>query len=240
MKKQRHYRSWMARDGLVPFRVTVQETDLYILARTPLEREAQEVVIHLRHQLEEYIRANPLFQTSLDSLPDDPRAPKIVKELLAASQKAGVGPMAGVAGAMAEFVGKELLTKTPEVVVENGGDIFMQSSTERKIGLFAGESPLTMKVGVRVPPEKTPLGICTSSGTVGHSTSFGKADAVCVISPSCALSDAAATALGNQMQGKGDIERVMEEGQQLSGVEGMVIIVDDALGAWGEYELVKL
>ena len=240
MKSERHYRSWLARDGLVPFRVTVQETDLYVLARTSLEREAHEVVINLRHQLEEYIRANPLFQTSLDPLPDDPRAPKIVKELLAASQKAGVGPMAGVAGAMAEFVGKELLTKTPEVVVENGGDIFMQSSTERKIGLFAGESPLTMKVGVRVPPEKTPLGICTSSGTVGHSTSFGKADAVCVISPSCALADATATALGNQVQGKGDIERVMEEGQKISGVEGMVIIVDDALGAWGEYELVQL
>ena len=240
MKSERHYRSWLARDGLVPFRITVQETDLYILARTPLEREAQEAVIHLRHQIEEYIKANPLFQTSLDPLPDDPQAPKIVKELLAASQKAGVGPMAGVAGAMAEFVGKELLAKTPEVVVENGGDIFMQSSTERRIGLFVGESPLNMKVGVRVPPEKTPLGICTSSGTVGHSTSFGKADAVCVISPSVALADAAATALGNRVGGKGDIERVLEEGQKISGVEGLVIIVGDAMGAWGEYELVQL
>jgi hypothetical protein len=218
----------------------VQETDLYILARTPLEQEAQEAVINLRHQLEEYIKANPLFQTSLDPLPDDPQAPKIVKELLAASQKAGVGPMAGVAGAMAEFVGKELLAKTPEVVVENGGDIFMQSSAERRIGLFAGESPLNMKVGVRVPPEKTPLGICTSSGTVGHSTSFGKADAVCVLSPSAALADAAATALGNRVGGKGDIERVLEEGQKISGVEGIVIIVGDAMGAWGEYEVVKL
>jgi ApbE superfamily uncharacterized protein (UPF0280 family) len=141
---------------------------------------------------------------------------------------------------VAAFVGKELLAKTPEVVVENGGDIFMQSSTERKIGLFAGESPLNMKVGVRVPPERTPLGICTSSGTVGHSTSFGKADAVCVISPSCTLADAAATALGNWVQGKRDIEQVLEEGQKIAGVEGMVIIVGDAMGAWGEYELVKL
>jgi ApbE superfamily uncharacterized protein (UPF0280 family) len=240
LKSERHYRSWLARDGLVPFRVSVQETDLYILARTPLEREAQEVVINLRHQLEEYIRANPLFQTSLVPLPDDPRAPKIVKELLAASRKAGVGPMAGVAGVVAEFVGRELLVKTPEVVVENGGDIFMQSSTERKIGVFAGESPLNMKVGVRIPPDRTPLGICTSSGTVGHSMSFGKADAVCVISTSCALADAAATALGNRVQRKGDIERVLEEGQKISGVEGLVIIVGDALGAWGEYELVQL
>lgn len=240
MTSERYYRSWLARDGLVPFRVTVQETDLYILARIPLEQETQEVVIHLRHQLEEYLKSNPLFQTSLEPLPDDPRAPKIVKELLAASQKAGVGPMAGVAGAVAEFVGKELLASTPEVVVENGGDIFMQSSTERKIGLFAGTSPLNMKVGVRVPPERTPLGICTSSGTVGHSTSFGKADAVCVISPSAALADATATALGNRVGGKGDIEGVLEEGRTISGVEGMVIIVGDVMGAWGEYELVQL
>jgi ApbE superfamily uncharacterized protein (UPF0280 family) len=218
----------------------VKETDLYILARTPLEREAHEVVINLRHQLEEYIKANPLFQTSLVPLPEDPRAPKVVKEMLVASQKAGVGPMAGVAGAVAEFVGRELLASTPEVVVENGGDIFMQSSAERKIGVYAGTSPLNMKVGLRIPPERTPLGICTSSGTVGHSMSFGKADAVCVISPSGALADAAATALGNRVQGKRDIERVLEEGRKISGVEGMVIIVGEALGVWGEYELVTL
>ena len=240
MKRQRSYRSWLARDGLVSFRVAIQETDLYILAHSPLEQEAREAVIQLRHQLEAYIRANPDFASSLAPLPEDPRAPKIAQEMLTASQQAGVGPMAGVAGAMAEFVGRELLVSSPEVVVENGGDIFIQINTERKIGLFAGESPLNMKVGIRVPPERTPLGICTSSGTVGHSQSFGRADAVCVISPSCTLADAAATALGNRVGGNGDIERVLEEGRRISGVEGVVIIVDDALGAWGEYELVKL
>ena len=157
-----------------------------------------------------------------------------------AAQKAGVGPMAGVAGAMAEFVGKALLTKTSEVVVENGGDIFLQSSTERRIGIFADCSPLSMRVGIRVLPEKTPLGVCTSSGTVGPSLSLGKADAVCVISPSATLADAAATAVGNLVQGKGDIERALERGRAIPGVEGIVIIVGDAMGAWGEYELVTI
>jgi ApbE superfamily uncharacterized protein (UPF0280 family) len=240
VRRQRSYRSWLTRDGLVPFRVAVKETDLYILARILLEQEAHEALIQLRQQIEEYIKGSPLFQTSLVPLPADPRAPRIVKEMLAASQQAGVGPMAGVAGAMAEFVGKALLASSPEVVVENGGDIFIQVSTERKIGLFAGRSPLNMRVGIKVPPERTPVGICTSSGTVGHSQSFGRADAVCVISPSATLADAAATALGNRVQGKGDIERVLEEGRTISGVEGIVIIVGDALGAWGEYELVKL
>lgn len=240
MKRERRYRSWLAKDGLVPFRAAVQETDLYILAPTRLEREAREAIITFRHQIEEYMKANPSFQTSLAPLPADTRAPKIVKAMLAASQKTGVGPMAGVAGAMAQFVGAALLDRTPEVVVENGGDIFMQISTERKIGVFAGDSPLTMRVGIRVPPERTPVGICTSSGTVGHSQSFGRADAVCVISPSATLADAAATALGNRVRGKGDIEQVLEQGQTIAGVEGIVIIVGDTMGAWGEYELVKL
>jgi hypothetical protein len=218
----------------------VKETDLYILARTPLEREAREAIIHLRQQLEEYIKGNPLFQTSLVPLPADSRAPRIVNEMLAAAQQAGVGPMAGVAGAMAAFVGTALLPVTPEVVVENGGDIFLRINTERKVGIFAGASPLSMRVGIRVPAERTPLGVCTSSATVGPSLSLGKADAVCVISPSATLADAAATALGNMVQGKGDIEQALEAGRKIPGVEGAVIIVGDALGAWGEYELVKL
>ena len=220
--------------------MAVKETDLYILAQGSLEQEAREAVIQLRQQLEQYISANPLFQTSLVPLPADPRAPQIVKEMLAASQAAGVGPMAGVAGAMAAFVGAALLAVTSEVVVENGGDIFLQTGTERTIGIFAGASPLSMQVGIRVPAERQPLGVCTSSATVGPSLSLGRADAVCVISPSATLADAAATALGNMVQGKGDIQRVLEAGQKIPGVEGVVIIVDDALGAWGGYELVKL
>jgi ApbE superfamily uncharacterized protein (UPF0280 family) len=220
--------------------VAVKETDLYILAQSVLEQEAREAIIQLRQQLEAYISANPLFQTSLVPLPADPRAPQIVKEMLAAAQAAGVGPMAGVAGAMAEFVGAALLPFTPEVVVENGGDIFLETSTARTIGIFAGASPLSMQVGISIPAERQPLGVCTSSATVGPSLSLGKADAVCVISPSATLADAAATALGNMVQGKGDIQQVLEAGQKILGVEGAVIIIDDALGAWGEYELVKL
>lgn len=240
MKVERHYRSWLARDGLVPFRVAVQETDLYILARTRLEQEAEEAIIGFRLQIEGYIRANPPFQTSLVPLPADPLAPRIVQEMLVASQLAGVGPMAGVAGAMAEFVGKALLARTPEVVVENGGDIFLRTDTDRRIGIFADRSPLSMKVGIKIPAERMPLGVCTSSGTVGPSLSLGRADAVCIISPSATLADAAATAVGNMVKGKGDIEEALEAGRTITGVAGVVIIVADALGAWGEYELVKL
>jgi len=240
LKRKRHYRSWIPKDGLVPFQAKVKETDLYILAKMHLEMEAREAIIRFRQQIEAYIKKNSFFKESLVPLPFDPWAPDIIREMLAASQKIGVGPMAGVAGAIAEFVGKALLAFTPEVVVENGGDIFLQTHNERKIGIFADRSPLNMRVGIKIPPGRTPLGICTSSGTVGHSKSFGMADAVCVISPSATLADAAATFLGNMVHGQQDIEWVLTEGRKISEIKGIVIIFNDTLGAWGDFELVRL
>ena len=105
--------------------------------------------------------------------------------------------MASVAGAMAEAFQETSLESSTEVIVENGGDIYLATSRERVIGIYAGTSPLSIKLGIAISPEDSPLGICTSSGTVGPSLSFGKADAVCVLSKSAALADAAATAVGN-------------------------------------------
>ena len=90
--------------------------------------------------------------------------------------------MASVAGAVAEFVGYDLLIQTENLIIENGGDIFLKSKNKLRVSIYAGESALSYKVNLLVKPEETPLGICTSSATVGPSLSFGKADAVCVIS----------------------------------------------------------
>ncbi len=125
----------------------------------------------------------------------------IVKTMAEAAEKAGVGPMAAVAGAIAEYVGRELLPFSREVIVENGGDIFLKTQKTRSIGIYAGESsPFTGKLALRIEPKDTPLGICTSAGTVGHSLSFGKCDAAILVSPSASLADAAATAVGNLIQ----------------------------------------
>ena len=127
---------------------------------------------------------------------------RLVKEMIRVSTLANVGPMAAVAGAMAEFVSKDLLKISKQVIVENGGDIYLATSRERTIGIYAGTSPLSMKLGITISPEDSPLGVCTSSGTVGPSLSFGKADAVCILSKSAALADAAATAVGNVVRGE--------------------------------------
>jgi ApbE superfamily uncharacterized protein (UPF0280 family) len=240
MYEKRTYRNLVKTDDLVKFEVIVKETDLLIRAESDLSREVRESVLKYRHQLETYIEMNPEFQRSLIPLMDDPYAPEIVQEMIRTSQLAQVGPMAAVAGAMAESVSKDLLKLSEEVIVENGGDIYLATSRERTIGIYAGVSPLSLKIGILIEPEETPLGVCTSSGTVGHSLSFGKADAVCILSKSAALADAAATAVGNIIQEEKGIERGLERGKEIEGVLGTLIIVGEKMGVWGNIKLTRL
>src|SRR5690606_31347289 len=148
-----------------------------------------------------------------------------------AGNLAGVGPMAAVAGAFAEIVGFALLEYAPEVLVENGGDLFVKASEPVSVSIYAGKSPLSGKLGLLIRPEQTPLGICTSPGTVGPSFSKGQADAAVALSPSGPLADAAATALGNLVQGPGDLEAAVEQARHINGVTGAVLICGDRMAA---------
>jgi len=240
MYQERTYRNYVRTDDLVKFEVIVKETDLLVRAEKDLSLQTREAVLKYRSQIEAYIEKKPWFETALSPLPMDPYAPKIVQEMCWASQIAQVGPMASVAGAIAEWVTKDLLPFSKELIIENGGDIYLVSSRERTIGIYAGASPLSLKIGIFIPPEENPLGICTSSGTVGHSLSFGRADAVCILSKSAILADAVATAIGNWVQGKKDIESALERGSKLEGVLGIIVIVEEKMGVWGKVNLVPL
>lgn len=240
MYEKRTYRNLVKTDDLVKFEVIVKETDLLVRAKSDLFQETKESVLKYRRQIEAYIETNPEFQRSLIPLKDDPYAPEIIREMIRTSQLAQVGPMAAVAGAIAESVSKDLLKHSEEMIVENGGDIYLVTSKERTIGVYAGDSPLSLKIGIVIGPEDSPLGVCTSSGTVGPSLSFGKADAVCILSKSAALADAAATAIGNIVKEKKDIELGLERGKEIEGVSGMLIIVGEKMGAWGNVKLTRL
>ncbi|HYA01979.1 MAG TPA: UPF0280 family protein [Syntrophobacteria bacterium] len=237
--RERRYRHQLRHERLVAFEVAVKETDLFILADSNLATLSEAAIYRVRGPLEGYIARHPEFLQSLVPLPDDPLAPSIVREMLAAGQTCGVGPMAAVAGAIAEAVGRALLIESREVVVENGGDCFVEVASPLEMGIFAGSSVLSEKLAVRLRPERTPLGVCTSSGTVGHSLSFGRADAVTVIAPSAAVADAAATRIGNRVKRRGDLDRALAVAQEIEGVLGVVIIIRDAVGVWGEVELVE-
>jgi hypothetical protein len=240
MYEERTYRNLVKIDDLVKFEVVVKETDLLVRAESNLSNETRESVLKYRHQLETYIVMNPSFQRSLVPLTQDLHAPEIAREMIRVSQFAQVGPMAAVAGAMAEWVSKDLLKLSKEVIIENGGDIYLATARQRTIGIYAGQSPLSLKIGIVIGPEESPLGVCTSSGTVGPSLSFGKADAVCILSKSAALADAAATAVGNIVRETKDIELGLERGRGIEGVLGVLIIVGEKMGAWGNIKLTQL
>ncbi|RJX28193.1 MAG: UPF0280 family protein [Desulfurivibrio sp.] len=239
--RQRDYRHSMAAGKMTSCQVSVRETDLLILADRDVTDQAAHLVMQYRSHLETYISRHPQFLTSLIPLAPDPLAPPIVKEMLQASAIAGVGPMAAVAGAIAEFVGRALLqTSVEEIIIENGGDIFMSRKQHSRAAIFAGASPLSNKIAIKIPRSFMPLGICTSSGTVGHSLSFGQADSVTVLAPSASLADAAATRLGNELKTKADMNHALAVARNLPGLLGVVIVKDDHLGVWGEIELAPL
>jgi ApbE superfamily uncharacterized protein (UPF0280 family) len=240
MYEKRTYRDLLKTDDLVKFEVIVKETDLLVRAERDLSEETREYVLTYRHQLETYITMNPGFQQSLVPLADDPYAPQIIKQMIQTSQRAGVGPMATVAGAMADMVSKDLLNLSKEVIVENGGDIYLASSRERTIGIYAGDSPLSLKIGIVISPDDTPLGVCTSSGTVGPSLSFGKANAVCILAKSSAFADAAATAVGNIVKEKKDISLGLGRAREIEGVLGTLIIVEEKMGVWGKIRMTRI
>jgi ApbE superfamily uncharacterized protein (UPF0280 family) len=238
--QKRAYRNLIKSSRLQAFTVVVQETDLCVHAKTNLEDITKELVLQYRGYLEAYIRKNPDFARTMQPWRLNGPAPNIVDAMVRAGANVGVGPMASVAGAIAESVGRDLLRHTDEVIVENGGDIFLKTKEPTTIGIYAGNSPLSLKLGLRVDSSKAPSAVCTSSGTVGHSFSLGKADAVCVVSDSCPLADAAATSLGNLIQTKRDIRQAVETGKLIKGIKGLAIILDDDIGLWGELDLAPL
>jgi hypothetical protein len=237
---ERLYRRRARARGLRSFQVAVKETDVWVCAEQDLNAETRDLIIRYRHQLELYIESHPLFLTSLQPLPEDPYAPRMIAEMIRVTRGIGVGPMAAVAGALAQYVGKGLLQFSDQVIVENGGDIFLQAKRATTISVFAGDSPLSEQIGVKIPPRQMPLGVCSSSGRVGHSRSEGVADVVCILSPSALLADGAATALGNRIKAASDLRAFGDWVQEIEGLLGGVAVVGDKMAVWGDIELMAL
>jgi len=236
--RERFYRRWQNPEGLVPFSVQYRETDLMVYAEKDLADETMSLVKKYRSQVEETIAENPDFQTSLS--PIALKTPYgIIAEMVDKSRLAGVGPMAGIAGALAEFVGRELLELTNEIIIENGGDIFIRSLTDRTVLVYAGEdSPFKDRVRLLLKGREAPFGVCTSSRAIGHSKSFGNTDAVVVIASSAITADVFATALGNRVKTPDDLDSAIEYVQAFLEVSGSLILIGDKMAVSGEVVLV--
>jgi len=242
--RQRSYRRPLDLGNRYSFEVRVEESDLWISAVKPdLEPLAYDHLLHYRKSLSVFLQRHPDWRESLVPVvaADYPLAPPLARQMMTASEIAGVGPMAAVAGALAEAVGRDLLALSPEVVVENGGDIFLAGRSEYCLAVFAATSPLSGRIGIKVSaPVNFSCGVCTSSARVGHSLSFGRADALTIVADNAALADAVATAMANRVQEKADLARVVESALALGGISGAVAVMGDDLAAGGDLELIDI
>nr|AXS01271.1 ApbE family lipoprotein [uncultured bacterium] len=232
--KNRFYRDY---GDICSFNVKLHTSDLFIRADKNLKEEALCILTNVRKELEDYIAEHDGFLHSLDPIVPDGSEPEIAAEMITASSTVGVGPMAAVAGAIAERVGSGLLSHTDEVIVENGGDIWMKLTKSAVIGIYAKNIYFKHNVGIKIDPGKTPCSVCTSSPKLGHSISLGKADSVTIIAKDGALADAAATAVCNIVQCSDDIENALNYAMSINGVRGCIIILNDILAVQGDVEL---
>jgi ApbE superfamily uncharacterized protein (UPF0280 family) len=236
----RTYRNLTDADRFKTFRVVVETSDLYVKALAPLEAETERLIRASRAEVEWAIARRSEFLTSLEPVEEDPADSPLVLKMIRAGKKAGTGPMAAVAGAVAEYVGYGLLPWSSELIIENGGDIFIKVAEPVVVGLFAGDSPFSRRIGIKIESTPIPVGVCTSSATVGPSLSLGKAAAATVIAHDVAFADAMASALGNRVHQQSDLKSAVEWAMTVAGVDGAVAVLGDKIAASGDVELVPL
>lgn len=233
----RTYRS-AQQPELISFQVVIDETDLWIAAQIDLSVPVADYIRHLRGQIQAYIAVFPEFLTSLTPLQPSPNAPEIIQRMCAATTLVHVGPMAAVAGTIAQMLAEHFYHQSPDFLVENGGDTYLYSTKDRHVGILSipGQD---LRVCVPVCAADFPCSFCASSAKIGHSLSFGNADLVVVRSKDASLADAAATALANILRKAQDIEQVIEQakGWEPLGVNGLFAQCEDQIGLWGQMEL---
>jgi len=227
-------------------KISIKETNILLKVDDPkFFKIAKNKILEERAILENYIFRNPIFLTSYSPVEVPETSEKIIKLMAEAGFNADVGPMAAVAGTFSELLVESLLENNAKTVIsENGGDICMASDSDITVGLYAGNSTLSGTLGFKVKKEKIKngYGVCTSSGTVGHSISFGNADSVTVFSKSASIADAAATSIGNFAIGTPEdaINKCLEKADTISKIDGVFVAIGEFAGKIGKIpQLVK-
>jgi ApbE superfamily uncharacterized protein (UPF0280 family) len=214
---------------------TIVHKDAKLRVACPRADLVERELLRQRELLEEYIRRQPEFLSALAPIRLLADAPEIARRMDAASQLTGVGPMAAVAGAMAEACARAALEAGAcEAIVENGGDLYASSPDPVVIGIYAGESKVSGRLAFEVPPEMMPLSLCSSSSTMGHSLSFGDCDLATIASKDAALADAAATLACNSVRSAADLDRVLSAVSRIPGILGLLLVKGDDLAICGE------
>lgn len=254
------------RENEQKIQIIIEETDLLITVSDSVNKKeltdfCTKEIHGIRNILKFWINLYPAIKESLDPINAPENAPDFLVAMCEAGKFAHVGPFASVAGTIAQFIATKihLYLKEkeicPDVIVENGGDIYAFSSKERIIGIMANpEEKCTL--GLKIAKEQFPLAICSSSATIGHSISFGQGDLALILAKNGSLADALATRYGNLLHTKKDINHILAQAKQdyhiqmqdnpyleetkKSGLSGVFLQIDKNIGAWGEIELTAI
>ncbi len=222
MSSKRTYKTFVHKDA--EFRICCEQFETVTLE-----------IIRQRKILEDYIARHPEFQTTFTPIALKPDAPDSARRMAAAAKLVGTGPMAAVAGVMAQLAGEAAIEHgAKEAIVENGGDIYLHTTESVTIGLFSGGGKTVNKLAFAIDPQDTPLAICSSSGLMGHSKSLGQCDLATVVAKDAALADAAATQAANHVKTIDDIEPTLNQIAAISGIDGILIVKDGQVGLAGK------
>lgn len=219
---------------LIRKQVRLKETFAAVIAEARFMELAEQAIAAARETIEAYIARQPGFRTALEPLAVEAEAPQIVRLMAAAAARAGVGPMAAVAGAIAQRTIEALVAAgATHAIMDNGGDIVLFIDRPVTVGIFTGPAKIK-DIALRFMPRPEIFSVCTSSGTVGHSLSFGRADAAVVIAGNGYLADAVATALGNRVTSNDENEIGQAiQASLIDGVEGLLVVAGERLGLGG-------
>ena len=222
--------------NLIKQQFTLKETSCTIISdKQACIQIAAESIQRNRQALETYIAANPKFLYTLKPIPP-PDQPIVARLMAEAAEAVDVGPMAAVAGAIADLAVADMKQAGCGVaVVEDGGEISATSNIPVDVAVAAGDDPLSKQFGFRL--NEFPIGVATSSGRFSHALSFGDAEAATVFCKNASLADAVATAVGNVVKGENvghGIRAGLERGMSIAGVQGVLIIFRGKVGMAGK------
>ncbi|AEA33142.1 UPF0280 family protein [Hippea maritima] len=234
---RRVYRELFNLEGFESFEVSYKKSNLFIKSCKNARFEVFKYLKKLIDELEIYIEKRKDFLSSLTPIKQDKKAPKIAQAMIEAARIAGVGPMAAVAGAVAEFIGKNLLKECNECIVENGGDVFLKLNKQATIGVFTTNPYFKDKLAINLSCTGLGCGICSSSSKIGPSLSLGRADLAMIVDKDCAKADALATKTANLIKEESDIDKAIEFAKSKN-IIGCLFIKDKKLGIWGNLKVV--
>lgn len=220
------------------WRLVHRYSDLFISSDSDIIGRLRNLVHEFYGEIDSVISSDASFLKSLAPVAIKKEYPPIIKEMCMAAREMNVGPMASVAGAVCDYISGRLPpVMCGNLVIENGGDLYLRSTRDLNVGLYIKGSMLNDRLYLKIKKIQTPCGLCSSSGRFGHSLSLGKSDLVTVLAGSTITADAAATAIANTIISENDIDRAITAFRGKNGIRGILIVKNNRIGLWGDMRL---